>query len=349
MSSLTSLIRFTLDDPARFALTPMQSSNASRWYSQGLSQHVRVTARVVPSLFYATRTAADRLGIDSEVSVFVFADPHINAYACHDTPTARIVLFVSSSLITSLSAEEWVFVLGHELGHYLLAHHKYPDSDPRMPNLRALELMRAAEISADRAGLIACDDTDICLSAMLKTTSGLSEEHLDINLGDYIRQLSELRDSAGDDGFFYSTHPPFPVRVRAVLRCDTLLREIHAGGDGLAMLPSIDADICRDLRSCEGHQQRQAFGGIADSAAFWNAALAMCRDGTFSTIEQATLAREFGSERLASLKGALGATGSMASSIAFIEEKAKRAIEELNRTPTCVEEEYTRILNRLSQ
>ena len=340
--------RFRLDDPAIYGLSADGSVTANVAFTHGLSQNVRVTDKVLPALFRAARTVEDRLGITQELTVFVYASPEINAFVSSDTATKRIVVFVSSSLLTSLTPSEWLFVLGHELGHHVYEHHRYPPARQPEPNLRVLELKRAAEISADRVGLIACGDVETTLRAMLKVASGLEERLLDIDVSDYMRQLSELRDLDGAEWVFYSTHPPFPVRVRAILRCDSLLCDVQAGGDPTKLLAGIDADVIRDLKACTSGRHGQRFEEEATSAAFWHAARTACLDGAFSGTEQAVLATEFGDGRVQALKRLLASAASKEDAMQLLQERAQRTRTAVEHAPLMAEEKYREILSRLS-
>jgi hypothetical protein len=330
-------------------LTADGSGSADFAFTHGLSQNVRVTEKVLPKLFRAARVVEERLGITQEITVFVYASPEINAYVSSDTTKNRIVVFVSSSLFTALTQDEWLVVLGHELGHHIFGHHRYPPPRRPEPNLRVLELKRAAEISADRTGFIACGDIDTTLRAMLKVSSGLDESLLDIDITDYMKQLSELREMDGAEWVFYTTHPPFPVRVRALLRCDSLLRDIQAGGDPSKLLTSIDADVARDLRACTSGRHGQRFEEEAISAAFWHAARVACRDGAFTAGEQAALAGEFGGERVQGLKRLLASAASKEEAMQLLEERTQRARSEVDRAPLMADERFREILDRLSR
>jgi hypothetical protein len=341
--------RFRLDDPALYGLRADSSGAADFAFTHGLSQNVRVTEKVLPALFRAARTVEERLGITQDLTVFVYASPEINAYVSSDTAKNRILVFVSSSLLTALTQDEWLVVLGHEIGHHIFGHHLYPPVRRPEPNLRVQELKRAAEISADRTGLIACGDIDTTLRAMLKVSSGLDERLLDIDITDYMKQLSELREMDGAEWVFYSTHPPFPVRVRALLRCDSLLRDVQAGGDPSVTLASLDADVARDLKACTSGRNGRRFEEEAISAAFWHAARAACRDGSFTAGEQAALASEFGGDRVQGLKRLLSSAASKEEAMQLLEERAHRARMEVEHAPLMADEKFREILDRLSR
>ncbi len=342
------VVRFSLDDPALYGLAADRTGSTAHVLAHGLAQHVRVGERVLPRLYRAAREVEERLGLTADLTVFVYASPEINAFVSTDDEAGRILMFVSSSLLTALTAEEWHVVLGHELGHHIFGHHRYPRPADGEPNLRILELMRAAEISADRAGLIACGNVETTLRAMLKVTSGLDERLLEVDVGAYMRQLAELRDLSGSEQAWQSTHPPFPVRVRAVLRCDSLLSEAAAGGESATLLAELDQDVARDLRSATYGSRGQAFHEEARAAAFWHVANLACRDGRFSTEEQTLMAAEFGEERVAGLKRMLAEASSLAEARSLLEEREARAAGRLRASPLIATERFNAIIQRLS-
>lgn len=341
-------LRFRCDEPGIYGLRSAESVGAEAAFTQGLSQHVRVSERVLPALFNVARAVEARLGIAQELSVFVYASPHINAYVCTDDIRGRIVIYVSSSVLTHLDQDEWAVILGHELGHHLFGHHRYPRPRQPEPNLRVYELMRAAEISADRVGLLACGCLETTLRAMLKVASGLDSSVLDIDVTDYMRQLADLRDGDGAEWVFYSTHPPFPVRVRAVVRFDSVLSELRAGGDCPPLIASIDNDVVRDLEACCSGRSGRRFEEEAIAAAFWHGAMRACRDGKLSAEEQAVLSSEFGPERVQSLKGLIASASTKEEALYMLEERALRARTQVDEAPLIAAVKFNEVVDRLT-
>jgi len=339
--------RFRHDDPARYGIATAEPAPGMRALTHGLAQHVRVSARVLPRLFRATQDAAQRLSIAGRMTVFVYASPEINASVCTAAGAAGILIFVSSALLTSLTEAEWQFVIGHELGHHAFGHHLYPPLTEK-PSLRLLELKRAAEISADRAGLMACGGVEIALRAMLKVASGLDERLLEINVSDYIRQISELRDVTGDDHIWYSTHPPFPVRVRSVLRFDSVVCEMQAGGNVGDLIRGIDNSVERDMRSIGCGPDGGGFVDQGRAAAFWNAAAIVCGDGTFTAHEQGLMTTYFGNDRVLALKRMLEACGSRDEAMRMVAQTAERTRYELDAAPMIAIETYDEVRARLA-
>lgn len=340
--------RFRHDDPARYGIKRVEGSSAVQAMTHGLSQHVRVSERVLPRLFHAASGAGERLRVDGRMTVFVYASPEVNASVCTDAESSGILVFISSALLTSLEEREWLFVIGHELGHHVYGHNRYPPVVQPAPSLRLLELRRAAEISADRAGLVACGDVDTALRAMLKVASGLDERLLEVDVSDYIRQISELRETAGNEQLWYSTHPPFPVRVRAVLRFDSVIREMVAQSDVTEIIRQVDDDVQRDLRALTATAGADRFVAEGTAAAFWRAAVVVCRDGKFTSAEQDLMARHFGRERVESLKGVLESSGSRDEAMRLVTEKAAASWRNLADAPLVALETFDELQGRLA-
>jgi len=144
---------------------------------------------------------------------------------------------VPSQLLTRLSriTEQQVYLLGHELGHILsghvlyrtmlvillqLANLGYPIAGiaARAVLLGLLEWSRKAELSSDRAGLLAVQDPTAALGTSLVLAGGGSAEETDLNA--FLEQADEYR-SEGDlaDSVFKvlnllgTTHPFHTLRA----------------------------------------------------------------------------------------------------------------------------------------
>ena len=173
---------------------------------------LRVTAQTLPGVERAVSKACDFLRIPrSSVHAFVSPESGRNAH-CLMRADEPVIVF-GSAMIELMSEDEIACVAGHEIGHFLLPEASYL-SDPRTPEGRIH--CRAAEITMDRIGLVACGDLRAACNTEMKLMSGLKEPHLRMDVSAF---LAEAR--AAFDGTYREeeddTHPPAQLRLRAIV------------------------------------------------------------------------------------------------------------------------------------
>jgi hypothetical protein len=111
--------------------------------------------------------------------------------------------------------------LGHEIGHYLLDHSGLTANDLAPESFMQ---NRAQEISADRIGFLAAGKIEYGIGTFIKTLSGLGNEHLRINVANFISQANKIKaPSTVQNG--KSTHPPILIRSRALIHFQSALSE----------------------------------------------------------------------------------------------------------------------------
>lgn len=136
----------------------------------------RLTRRARPDFFPALDRVVERLGIEAEIEAYCLPEPLPNAFVTAPE-RGRLLLGVSSAALETLDGAELTFVLGHELGHALLDHFSLtPELLERDGRLAPAQLARYdawrryAELSADRVGLVCCQDPDAAVRAFFKLT-----------------------------------------------------------------------------------------------------------------------------------------------------------------------------------
>lgn len=219
-----------------------------------LGNALRLSGSLAPEVTRVVEHCRATLGVPTAVEIYVYPSPQFNA-GCTAPDTERVYVMLSSSLVDAFTPEELTFVVGHELGHHLFAHHAIPAGEllgdgPDALNDPGLALdlfawQRTAEISADRAGL-ACaraltnaaqsgDDAGprgsgsggsgmtLAGRAMFKLTSGLAGSRVAIDLAEFLHQAADLAraDVASPDSDelrrdWFTTHPFSPLRIRAL-------------------------------------------------------------------------------------------------------------------------------------
>ena len=194
---------------------------ASLWNERALrlvylGSAVRVDHRQLPRVHRAYTDAAAILDVRELPELYVLANPVPNAFTIG---IDRPIIVATSGLIELLDAEDELrFVAGHELGHVLSGHALYTtmllqllrtsSSLSWLPlgtfGLRAViaalqEWSRKAELSSDRAGLLAVQDPATALRVNMKLASGGRIDELDIAAfraqGDEYLGSPDLRDS----------------------------------------------------------------------------------------------------------------------------------------------------------
>ncbi|HUA41366.1 MAG TPA: M48 family metallopeptidase [Streptosporangiaceae bacterium] len=153
-----------------------------------LASAVRVSQEQFPDLHQAMLDGCYILDLERVPEMYVSQNPYANAFAFGlDKPF--IVLY--SGIVELMDEEEIRFVIGHELGHVLSGHTVY---NTMLRNLLMLvsrlalvpfawlglraviwgleEWSRKAEMSSDRAGLLATQDVDAARRALMKLAGG---------------------------------------------------------------------------------------------------------------------------------------------------------------------------------
>ncbi|MGD0091109.1 MAG: M48 family metallopeptidase [Planctomycetota bacterium] len=150
---------------------------------------VHVTPSSIPWLHDCFREAYTALNIQKPPELYVVADGGLNAFT---TGADEPIIVVTAGAVNLLDRLEIIYVLGHELGHVVAGHVKYgmlgdwitgasstissltlglgaiPINLTILPGLYAW--LRRSEFTADRAGLLACQEREAVLRAMLKLT-----------------------------------------------------------------------------------------------------------------------------------------------------------------------------------
>lgn len=189
-----------------------------------LASAVMVEPDVLPNL----AVALDRLHAEcpdvTRLECYVFSHPEINAFVCEGRQ--RTIVGLSSAAVNHLDADELMFVLGHEFGHAAFGHLElcagHLAEDPGvMPaaTMRVRAWQRAAEISADRAGLVLAGSLSAAARALFKVASGIVSAAIPASPERFAAQWQRLVDEVIEEGereFHHCSHPFPPLRMRAL-------------------------------------------------------------------------------------------------------------------------------------
>ena len=215
---------------------------------QLMGSYLRATEDCFPELFRAVQEGCEILDVPKRPSVYI-QPGGLNAFTAGvDQP----ILVFNAGLIDSLTDDELRFVVGHELGHIKSGHVLYYQVAMLLPVLAEvvgvatlgigsllsfpLEValvrwQRMSELTADRAGLLACQDVNVATTAMIKL-AGLPQKFFDrVNTEDFLAQAREFEafDSDKLDWMAKILSGLGQSHPWTVMRASELLRWIDSG------------------------------------------------------------------------------------------------------------------------
>jgi len=253
-----------------------------------------ISGEILPEVEKSLVDACLRLGLPrSSVHAFVRASADMNA-VCYSGIRGAAVIEINAGVIECLSPEELTYVIGHELGHYILPirsisvrrnRHTFPASH------EDARISRENELTMDRFGLLACGDFKHAGSAILKMQSGLSSRHIRSDLAAFIQNSRLAIEVEPGEDEIGSSHPPEFVRLRALnafVMSDEFRKALgKEGGQPIAEInEGIRKDLDRAIDSFADKIMEEALGRLALAiAAFMVAnrvkvdAASLCREG----------------------------------------------------------------------
>ncbi len=294
------------DDPSEFGIDLKEFKKNTNeldnsHLSNLLTNSVRVSKEILPKVGSAIETVFERIKIENNFNFFVTADNNqANASCSLMSSASRPDIVLTSRLIELLSLEELQFVIGHEVAHYVYQHALYPNHnnvEDRNLKLNILNLSRAAEISADRIGFLACASLDASLRANFKLASGLSDKHFNFKPSTYLDQLRDLEDLGKSSSELWSTHPSFLIRMQSLIWF-SMTKEYHEFFDqkkkGSYSLSEIDQKLASKIKKITGDELENSNKRIYESALIWGSLDIYLSDKKFSKNEQEEFSDRFG-------------------------------------------------------
>jgi Zn-dependent protease with chaperone function len=191
-----------------------------------LGTAVKVSDQQYPRVFEAAKAAGAALRVRVPV---VFAAPthaiKVKVLGTEDAPH----LIVNLELAEKLDDTDLVAAIAHELAHvqnghilYATALHYLQNSaaffirwvvQPAIMTLQAWS--RRAEVTCDRAALLAVRDLDKTLQAMVKLELGLDKGSA-FNAEEYLKSLPDVKKGIGRYAELFRSNPYVPKRVQAL-------------------------------------------------------------------------------------------------------------------------------------
>jgi Zn-dependent protease with chaperone function len=172
-----------------------------------LASSVRVSERQFPKIWKSYLEACDILDVHPPPSLFIAQTPFVNAGAIGvDEP----FIVLNSGMLLLLDEDELQCVLGHELGHVQSDHVLYKTMLRLLLRLSIvafsiplggmaiyaittalLEWDRKSELSADRAGLLVCQNLEVAMRVDMKLAGGGKTDQMSVD--EFLLQAEEYR------------------------------------------------------------------------------------------------------------------------------------------------------------
>ena len=184
-----------------------------KWHIVQLcGSNFHVTKESCPELYTMVHEAAETLDIDRLPKIYTQWSYNINAMTTgykNDT-----ILTIYSGAIDLMTDSELTYIIGHELGHIKSGHVLYHVMAQFFTQVISSTLLagkllvpiqlglaywnRMSEFTADRAGLLACQDLDASLSAIMKM-AGIPKRYFNTaNPHVFLEQANEFMHQYGD-------------------------------------------------------------------------------------------------------------------------------------------------------
>lgn len=290
-------VRFS--DDSSTGQSPDNRNQASRLRDLFYTNELLISESVTPGLYEGLCAVIKRLSVPADaLDAFVYASSEINAQ-CFLGDSNKCIIRFSSALIDILDRNEFEFVAGHEIGHFLYSHSPASDRS-ESSSIEYYIQQRAQEISADRLGLIGCESLSVAIKALIKTVSGLNNSHLRFDVGSFLSQLQNFSGEALWNQ--YATHPSMLVRCRALLWFSlndayNLKLSNYSHED----IFKLDRKIKNDMDKYVDFSAKNLISEAKANLSMWMAAFEIVQKDKFSKSDQDKFKKEFGQETLDSL------------------------------------------------
>lgn len=176
---------------------------------QGSNFHV--TRESCPELFLQVKHCAEILGVEDFPEIYTEWGYAVNGYTTGNKDKTMLVL--NSGAIDLLAESQLDYVVGHEMGHIKSGHVLYhlmaqlfssaismiPLGETLLTPIQyaLLYWQRMSEFTADRAGLLACQNPDAVIEAIIKM-AGVPQKYFEkLNKKAFLKQAEEFETRFG--------------------------------------------------------------------------------------------------------------------------------------------------------
>ncbi len=256
-----------------------------------LANAVRTGVTQHPKLHQMLREVCAALDVHEIPDLYVTQTPFVNAGAIG---FERPFIIINTGTVSALSDDEVRFILAHEVGHIASGHMTYRTiavivsnvGFSALPFLAGLALMpfqlallewsRKAELSCDRAALLAVQDTNLAMMSFFHLAGGSTNPN-EADLDAFLKQAAEYEsEGSAWDSLLKAINTALREHPFNTVRAAELQRWVASGAyarilageyprrDGTGPQQTY-ADDVRGAADYYGQQAKEAFGKVGDS------------------------------------------------------------------------------------
>lgn len=223
-----------------------------------MARSLRLTESMAGAAYRVAHEAKRVLGVTGDLELYQRSGPENAAMHMVDAP---ILLEIHGSLVSRLDERALLGVFGHELGHFLAHGATSPltpthaitsvlgELDDKPLNITLSRLSMAMELTADRVGLLACQDLAAMLRLEMAAITGLASGELSWDTEAYLANCRELMEAELREGkgARLGSHPEHNLRAYALwLFSETrTYQQLTGRGPGTRDLSEVDSIIAR--------------------------------------------------------------------------------------------------------
>lgn len=249
---------------------------------------LNINKEMLPRVEDVILEVCEKLQLDrSYVKGYIYSSNDLQAY-CYSTQRQECIIQISSRLIELLDQSELMFIVGHEIGHFLLGHGVVHTSENKVNMYSS----RFQELSADRIGVISTNDEKASYRAIIKIASGLGSEYLRFDLNRFLKQINNVNLDIGES--LKNTHPSLLIRSRAILWFNIFLKQEYSYDSKKELDKNIDLDIEKYLDGPLNKRIKK----LKEDLKFWSTMLQVLKDKKFDKTEQKMISNNFGEDTL---------------------------------------------------
>lgn len=207
---------------------------------QYTGSNIKVTPHNMPYVYEAVQMACRILEVDKIPEIYIQQGFQINGCT---TGVENPVIILNAGCLSLLDYEELLFIIGHEVGHIKSQHLMYHMIGQALPYLGEIAAQmtlgiggiigaglqislynwhRKSELTADRAGLLVCQNHGAAIRALMKCAGYPPQFYDSMNEADFLKQVDQF-ESLDSEAYnkvvkvlcsLYQTHPWTVLRAK---------------------------------------------------------------------------------------------------------------------------------------